>query len=897
MRERPIWRRYMQLLRSNSAADVDEELAFHVARRVEDLVAQGLSEAEARDRATKEFGSVERVRRELQAIGRRRRQRARRAHWWESLTQDLRFALRMLRKMPGFTAVTVFSLTLGIGLNSSVFSVVSALLLRPLPSPEPERLVRIFQHAHGNTSYRNYRDLQARSATLDSLAAFSWPNPVALTIPAGEGAGQTEQVWSAAVSVNYFDVLGVQAQLGRTFLLEEDAVPGETPVAVISDQLWRASFDADPHVIGRVVRINGHPFEVIGVAAPDVPQPDTLFTHEVWVPVTMCGQVGIGDRLEDRRNSWLRMIGRRKPETTLPQLQAEADVIADQIEAANPESARNLSFAPYHETEARLAGLPGARQFGWILQAVVLLVLAIACANIANLQLARSLARTKEIAIRMAIGSGRGRIIRQFVIESLLLTLLGGALGLLSAFWGGRILLSLAPPTPIPAALDVAPDWRVLTSGLAACLVVGVLFGTVTALSTAQFGLNPLLKSGDLSVRPGRTWLSPRKLLVAGQVGLSVVLLVAAGLFLESLANARRMDLGFQPENRLTVSVNAGMQGYREEQGRALHEEALRRLAELPGVVSVSSTATLPLSGGYLGDGWIWPEGDADPSEAGRPMVYFDRVGPGYFQTMGAALLRGRDFTERDRKDSPQVAVVNETFAQRFWPGEDAIGKRFRTGGVNGPLIEIVGVVRDGKYNSLGETPQRHVYQPFSQGYAHFFTFVLHAGADPRGIAGAVRATMRKVDPAVPITSIKTMAEHLGYAFWGAETGAALIGIFALLGLLLSAVGLYGTLTFVVNRSIPEIGVRMALGASPNRVQRLYIRRGLMLALAGAVPGILAAIAATRLLTSYLYGVNPLSPVTLASVAALLLSVAFVACYLPARRAVKIEPLHALRHE
>jgi predicted permease len=699
------------------------------------------------------------------------------------------------------------------------------------------------------------------------------------------------------VSSNYFDVLRVRPQLGRTFLPEEDAAPGKAPVVVISDQLWRTRFHADPGILGRTVQINSHPFVVIGVAPANVPQPDGLFAHQLWVPVMMCGEVGIGNRIENRRQTWLRTIGRLKPDATPSQLQAEVKVIASQIESADPKNAHKLSFTAYRETDARFRDLPGVRQFGWILQGVALLVLAITCGNIVNLQLARALGRRKEIGIRLSIGAGRLRILRQLITENLLLALIGGALGLLSAIWGARILLSLTPPMPVPMAADVTPDWRVVTLGSALSMMIGVLLGIVTAMSTAKDGLSSQLKSGMSLARPGRRWASPRDLLVGGQVALSVVLLVAAGLFVESLRNGRRLDLGFQSEHRLTVQVNPGMQGYKEEQGAALHMEVLRRFRVLPGVISASSTSMLPLSGGYLGDGFVWPEGDSQPSDAGRPMVFFDRVGPGYFETMGATVLAGREFTERDRKGSPQVAVVNETFARSFWPGERVIGKRFRTNGVDGPLVEIVGLVRDGKYHALGEAPQRHVYMPFLQGYSHFFTFVLKTAADPTSVAGAARAELRNLDPALPVTALKTMEEHLGFAYWGAEFGAGLLSTFAMLGLALSAVGLYGVLAFVVNRSIPEIGIRMALGASPSSVLRLFIQRGLMISIAGAFAGILVALVTTRALASYLYGVSPSNPAVFAAVAALLLAVASIACYLPSRRAATIEPLRALRHE
>jgi predicted permease len=799
--------------------------------------------------------------------------------------------------MPGFSFVVIVSLALGVGLNSSAFSVLNALLLRPLPVRDPERLVRIFQHSYGNTSYRNYRDLQAQSATLASLAAFSWPNPVGLSVPTSRGTLETEQVWSAAVTANYFDALGVRLQLGRSFRPEEDAVAGKSPVVIVSHQLWRTRFDADPNVVGRIVRINNYPFVLIGVAPANVAQPEGLFAHQLWVPVTMCGEVGIGNRLEHRRQNWLRMIGRLTPDATLTQLEAEVKVIASRIESADPRNARDLFFTPYREPGARLRGIPGVRQFGWILQGVVALVLAIACANIVNLQLARSLARTREIGVRLAIGAGRARILRQFITENLLLALTGGALGMLSGVWGARVLLSLAPPLRVPLTIDIGPDWRVLAFGLAMSITIGVLLGIVAASGGAKGALSSQLKSAGTLARPGHRWFSPRHLLAGGQVALSVVLLAAAGLFLESLGNARRLDVGFKPENRLTVAVNPGMQRHSEEQILALHTEALRRFRLLPGVLSASSTAFLPLSGGYLGDGWVWPEGNQRASDARRPIVFFDRVGPGYFEAMGATLLAGRDFTERDRKGSPMVAVVNETFARSFWPREGAVGKRFRMNAGDGPLIEIVGLVRDGKYHALGEASQRHAYFPFAQGYITSFSFVLRTAGDPRGLAGAARTEVRKLDPSLPITDIKTMSEHLGYAYWGAEFGAGVLSAFALLGLVLSAVGLYGVLAFVVNRSISEIGIRIALGASPNTVLRLFIRRGLTIASAGAFAGILAALATTRALASYLYGVSPSNPAIFAAVVALLLGVAVIACYLPSRRAAGIEPLRALRHE
>lgn len=869
--------------------DIERELRDHLDLEAEDQQDRGLNPRDARYAAQRALGNTALIHEDTRAI-------------WLSTTlerflQDTRYALRAMRRNPAFTAVVVLSLALGVGLNTSVFTVLNALLLRPLPVPEPGQLVRIYQHDYGNASYPNYRDLQSAATTLDSLAAYSWVMPIALGIEDSRLAVHTEQALATTVSANYFRTLGVAPRLGRDFLPEEDAVAGNAPVAIIGDQLWRTRFRADPAVLGRAVRINGYPFSVIGVAPANVPQPEGLFAHELWIPVSMCDEAGIGNRLKNRRNSWLRLIGRLKPGATIEGLRAEAAVIANQVEAAEPKDARGLKFSPYYETDARLRGIPGVRRFGWILQGIVALVLVIACANIVNLQMARSLSRAREIGIRLAIGAGRTRLLRQFITENLLIAFLGGSLGLIASIWGAKLLVFFAPSNQAEFTIDTSADWKVVILALAGSAAIGVLLGLVTTMAAARSNQSAMMKmSAALSSR-SHAWFSPRDLLVGAQVALSVVLLASAGLFILSLHNAQQIDLGLQPQNRLTVAVNPGMQRYDNNQVVAFHAEALRRAKTLPGVISAASTFILPLSGGYLGDGFVWPHGDSQPSEAGRPMVFFDRISPDYFKAIGATLLSGREFTGHDRQGSPLVAVVNDTFARTFWPNGNAIGKRFHTQGPEGPSHEIIGVIRDGKYNSLGEKPQPHVYQPFLQDRLDAFVLVLHAAGPPEVLASAIRAELRKIDPAVPVTAVKTMEEHLGYAYWGARFGAGLLSFFAVLGLTLSAIGLYGVLAFVVSRSLPEIGIRGALGATPNLILRLFLRRGMVISLCGALGGVIAAFAASRALTSYLYGVSPSNPWVLTAVAVVMLSVSFIASYLPSRRAAQIEPLSALRHE
>ena len=817
--------------------------------------------------------------------------------------QDLRYGVRMLLKNKAFTTVCVLTLALGIGANTAVFGLLNTLLLRPLAIPEPERLIAIYSGQEGanlyrRTSYPNYTDLRDRTRELSSVAAYSWPIPINLAT--GSDEPSVEVAWAHVVSGNFFDVLGLRPHLGRQFAPEEDRTRNSHRVVIVSHKLWRARLGGDPSAVGRTLKLNGHSFQVIGVAPERMAQVDVPFVADLWVPLAVQEMVMPGQhgKLDGRTETWLRMLARTATGSTLERVRAELQSIARGLEQTHPSQNRKLAFTALPEGESRARMLGTTTRLSWALLAITGFILLIACANIAALLSARSLARAREISIRTAIGAGRGRLLRQLLTESLTLALLGGGLGVGAAAVLSRYLHDLVvPPVPAPTALDFSLDLRVLAFTLAVTCVTAVLFGLAPAWRASRSDLTALLTGGNLSAPGGRPSLDARNLLVAGQVALSLVLLVAAALFLKSMQNARQIDIGFVSEHRLLASVNCGRQGYSNEQGKRFYDQLLERVRAIPGVLSVTTTAFLPLSGGYLGDTVVYPEGKEVTPEERRPVVIQDRVGSAYFKTMGTPLLRGRDLTDFDREGTPQVAIVNETFAQTFWPQEDPVGKRFRVGAPGGPAVEVVGLVRDGRYENLGETPQRRMFLAVRQQYQSAISLIVHTAGSPRDVAAKIRAEVRSLDPYLPVTGVKTMSEHLGLALHGARTAAVLVSAFGLVGLVLAVIGVYGVLAFMVSQRTREIGVRMALGATPARVVGLVMRRAMGMVLAGVVLGAGGAWALTRFLAGLLYDVSATDPFAFVSAVAALTLAALVAVFLPARRAAKVDPMVVLRHE
>jgi predicted permease len=834
----------------------------------------------------------------------------------QTLLPDLRYAARMLLKKPGFTLVAIITLALGIGANTAIFSLVNATLLRPLPVVEPERLVYVFSGNPGApynaSSYPDYVDFRDQSQVFSGLACWG-----GIAVGFGDGA-QTDLVIGAIVSGNYFDVLGVRAAQGRTLTHEDDQQPGAHPVAVIGHNLWQQRFGGAADIIGRQIRLNGQPFTVIGVLPAEFKSVLPGRTDDLYVPMMQqawmrpprggySGEMN-PDLLRVRGNRWLTMIGRLQPDATPEQARAALIPITEQQAQIYPDTNRNRIVTVTRVNDGDPQSRGSLVQGAVLLLAVVGIVLLIACANVANLLLARAAGRRKEIAVRLALGAGRWRLMRQLLTESVLLALLGGAAGLLLAIWWVD-LLKAAPPPPgvLPISPDFSLDWRVLGFTLGLSVLTGIVFGLAPALQAARADLVPALKDEAVTFDQRQRRFNLRNALVVAQVALSLVLLIGASLFLRSLWRMQAVQPGFDEAKLLGVPLNINLLRYTRAQGRDFYRQATERVAALPGVEAVSLTRVVPLSGGSAVRGlMIEGQGGADNnfrSEGGGATasspdtLSVSVVGQNYFQTMGINLRRGRDFTATDTEDSPSVIIVNETFAQRYFPGQEVLGKRLSLNGARGPWRAIVGVARDSKYVTLSEAAMPFAYLPLAQNHETGMTLLVRAQGSPASLTAAVRQAVQTLEPNLPITGVRTMTELIGNTLYAARMGAILIGVFGALALLLAAIGLYGVLSYAVAQRTREIGVRMALGAQAGDVLRLVLREALTLVGIGLVMGWLAAAGAARLLSGFLYGISTLDAVTFVALPVLLTLVALGASLIPARRATKVDPLIALRYE
>jgi predicted permease len=830
----------------------------------------------------------------------------------DEMFQDLRHGVRMLLKNTGFTAVAVFCLALGIGANTAIFGLIHAAFLRPLPAAEPERIVTLARVSDMAISYPDYAFLRDSNDVLSGLAAH-FP----IVVGFGDGA-RSEVVLGSLVSGNYFEVLGIKPVLGRAFLPEEDRTPGTHPVVIISHNFWQSRINSDPNVIGRTVVLNNHPFTVIGVAPAESDSLNPPIKTNLWVPVMMHRQAMRGgwiviDDLLNNRQFPFGVIGRLKPGVSLAQAQAALELLNRQNELANPLPS-NQPQDPNIDRSIRLAHPQGSlsgpgRQWGEtasiLVSAIVITVLLIACANVANLLLARASTRRKEIAVRLALGASRLRLIRQLLTESVLLALLGAGAGLLMAYWINQLLMAFQPPFPPPYtfSIDLYLDARTVGFAFLLALITSVLFGLAPALQASKPDLVPELKDEGGAEGRRRRRFNLRDVLVIAQVALSLVLLIGAGLFIRSLRYAQQIDLGFEPDKVLETSFDLNLQGYDEVRGREFYRQIIERLERLPGVQSASVTNIPPL--GFLRPSTAVEPQDRDILPNERPTVGLFTAGRRYFETIGTPLVRGRDFTAQDGAESPSVAIVSENLARSLWPemkeiGE-ALGKRFRVmTGPSATQCEIIGIAKDSKnfiFNRLDAPPPPAIYRPFAQNYSAAASLIVRASGDPRDLIPSVRREVAALDQNLPPTNIQPLIENVRLALWSARTGVVVLGIFGLLSMALAAIGIYGVMSYMVARRTREIGVRMALGAQADDVLKLVVRQGLRLALIGAAAGLALAFAATRLTRSLLYGVGPTDPATFAGVALFLIVVALAACYLPARRATRVDPLAALRHE
>ncbi|HEX8501473.1 MAG TPA: ABC transporter permease [Pyrinomonadaceae bacterium] len=821
-----------------------------------------------------------------------------------TLLKDVRYGLRVLWKSKGFTALAVLTLGLGVGVNTAIFSGVDAFVLRQLPGVgEPGRLVSMFEVAadgrggFNDFSYPDLLDYRARTDLFEGVMA-STMTQAAL----GTEREQSDVAWGQLVTGNFFDVLKVRMQRGRGFLPEEDQTPGTHPVVVLSDDLWRTRYGADPEVVGRDVHLNGRPMRVVGVAPAEFQGSKWALGMKFWVPLMMKQQLNGGTFAwqTQRGNHWLEVMGRLRPGATREQASAALTGIAERLEAEYPtDRNKDVRVLVVEEREGRWSEMGGVvRLSGGLAMAVVGLVLLVACANVANMLLARAVARRREIGIRLALGAGRWRVVRQLLVESLLLALGGGAVGLVLSFWMTDALAAFFPAVAYQITLDVSPDGRALLFTLGVSLLTGLVFGLAPAFQATKPDLVPVLK-GE-SERAGRARrVSLRNALVVAQVALSLVVLVCAALFVQSFRHARAIDPGFETTGAYVFSVNPGLFGYEKEQGRDFFRRLAERVRATPGVEGAGFVDWMPLGDSSNHWGPVYPAEQPVPPPGEGTGAFAEAVSPGYFKAMHIRLREGRDFDERDREGlKPEAVVVNETLARRLWPGETSfVGRRMALGNDRAEALEVVGVARDVKVRTLGEEPRSHMYVSVDQTYRGGMALVVRAPGAGAGLVAAVRQAVKEIDPRIPLYNVRTIEQHLTWAFWAQNMAASLAAAFGLLALALSAVGLYGVVAYTVARRTHEIGIRVALGAQARDVLRIVLGQGMALTLVGLAVGLVAAFALARQLASLLYGLSPGDPATYILVALLLAAVALVACLVPARRATKVDPMVALRYE
>ena len=866
--------------------DVDEELRFHLDMKVRELIDAGVSPAEAERRARAEFGDLEYTRRYLNTTDRARLRDEQRAELSDEIGQDIRFAFRQLRRNPGFTAIALITLALGVGANTAIFSVVRGVLLRELPYAQPDRLTRVYSRIERgmvSVSPADFNDWRRQSTRFAALAA-SAEGTVNLT-----GSGSAERFSQARVSANMFQLLGVRVALGRAFAPGEDA-PDAPRVVILSDGLWRGRFGADPAIIGKSVRLDDFPTEVIGVAPAEMRYPSSV---DLWL-TTRFTQKDLSDG--NRGARWIDVIARLAPSATREQAQAEMNAIARQIELQDPKHNAGYSTQLIPLRDDMVGSVRPALI---VLLAAVGFVMLIACANVASLMLGRTAARESEIAVRTALGAGRGRLVRQLLTESCCLALAGGALGLGLAYGGTRLLLSLAP-SDIPRLYNVHIDASVLLFTVAMTAVAALFFGSIPALqaSAAQAVLHPRAGNRGSRTRPGSA--RARNALVVTEITLALMLLVGAGLLIKSFSRLRDVNPGFAPARVSTFTVTLSPVKYETvEQQRAFSKSLLDAVHRIPGVDSAAVTFGLPLSGTSFQLSYDVAGRPAPPPNA-EPRAQLRIVSAGYFATVGIPLLRGRAFSDADRPGNARVMVVSEETVRRYFPGEDPIGKRINFGwGRDGDRLsgEIVGVVGDVRQHGLTTDVSPHVYAAWDQWPLDEITVVMRSRGDPARALESARAAVLSLDRDLPVYDAFTLESMIDRALGQPRFYVLLLTIFAALAVVLAVVGIYGVIAYTVQQRTREIGIRIALGASRGRVVGMVVQRGLLLALAGIALGSAGAYAMTRVLQSLLYGVGARDPVTFVAVAALLGAVAVLASWLPARRAARVDPLAAMRAE
>jgi predicted permease len=852
--------------------DVDTELQFHLDTCTEDLIDEGMAPAAAREEALRRFGDLGKITDTCREIDRRRERDMWWIERWTELRQDLVYAFRQMGKAPVFTLIAVLTLALGIGATTAIFSVLDAVVLRPLPYPEPDRLMRIWesnpQTDQFSVSDPNFLDWRKESRSFADLAAIRF------TTPSLTGDGEPVRLTAAAVTASLFPVFGVKPALGRTFLPEEDRPGGATQVAVLSHPLWQSRFGGDPAILGRTLRLEGRSYTVIGVMPAGFAFPDWA---ELWLPLAP-------DASADRTDKWLDVVGRLKPGIPVEQARADLDVVARRLAERHPDSNRDWGahIIPFTEW---LVG-PQVTQTVLVLFSGVGLLLLMACVNVSNLLLARATVRGREMGLRSALGAGRARLIRQLLTESVLLAGCGAAAGLGVAYASVRLLRAFGPDD-VPRLDQVSLDGRVLAFTLATALVTGLLFGLAPALQASRADLYALLQQGGRAAMSAGRRL--RDALVVGELAMAMMLLIGAGLMIGSFLRLQRADSGFEMDGVLTVQLELPEKEYPWERRHLFFSEVQERVAALPGVRATGATNTAPF-GSFQPTITFSVEGREPQGEEGFLSADWRSVTPGFFHALGIPLRRGRLFTGADREGTPDVVVITQTTADRLWPGEDPIGRRIRWGGLDGGALTIVGVVGDVRDLDIAQEPRQILFLPYQQLPWPQMTLLIKTDGPQAGLAAAIRREIRAVDGDLPIPEVQPLRQSLSNAVATPRFRMFLFGIFAAVALVLATTGVYGVMMFAVAQRTREIGVRLALGARPWSVVGLVLRRGLLLTLLGIALGWTGAFALTRFLASLLYGTAPTDAATFAAVALLLAGVATVAGYLPARRAAAIDP-------
>ena len=876
---RQFWLRLQSLFRRKRGAQrLNDEIQFHLEQQTAENVAAGMSPEDARYAAMRTFGNPTFLKEETRDTWG--------WTWLEQLAGDVRYAARMLRKSPGFTAIAVLILALGIGANTAVFSVVNALVLRPLPVERPSELAFLENARYGpSQSFPNYKDLRDRNRTFAGLVGYRIA-PMELETERG-----AERIWGYLATGNYFNVLGIKPALGRFFDQNDDVHPGASPYAVLSYGAWQSRFGGDPSIVGKTIRLNRLPYTVFGVAPPDFHGTELFYWPEVWVPMMMQPRIESSNWLDDHGSSNTFVLGRLKPNVSPAEAEADLNALAVEMIRQFPDQNDGLHF------KLAKPGLIGdmiggpAKAFALGVLTLASLVLLAACTNLASMFTARATDRQRELAVRLAIGAGRGRVVRQVLTETLVLSLVGGGAGYLLASFISSALSRMRAPMDFPVQFNITVDWRVFLFALAGSIMAAGLAGCAPAWRASRTDPNAALRGASANL--GHTRLAFRDVLVVVQVALCFVLVSASFLSLRGLQHALQMNLGFQPQHVSTAAFELNLAGYSEERGRVFQRQTLEAIQQLPGVQSAAYSNSVPLSIDQSHTD-VFPADKTDQRPSDRITVVYYQVSPGFFATIGTPLLAGRDFTWRDDAKSPRVAIVNLAFAKRIFRADSPIGKTFPGWG---DPVEVVGVVADGKYETLTESQQPVLFWPILQSYNSTTTLEVKSSLPSTQMVSEVRQAIAKLDPDLPLYSVGSLEQMLDSAFLPTRTAAIALSAFGVLAIMLAATGINGLVAYAVSRRTHEIGIRMAVGARPAEVLQSVLGKTAALLVFGSIVGLILALAAGQVISSVVYETERHDPLVMVSAWAGIALLGFLASWAPARRAMRVDPMVALRYE